>query len=281
MRLVKKIKTMQRLVRELHRKGKTIGFVPTMGCLHKGHLSLAQQAKKDADVVVMSIYVNPLQFGPREDFRRYPRDLPRDMKLARGAGVDIIFVPQDGEMYSQDYATCVDVERLTDGLCGRFRPGHFRGVTTVVTKLFNIVRPDIAYFGQKDAQQARVIEKMAEDLNTGIKIKTLPIVRESDGLAMSSRNIYLDKRERRDALCLYEALKTAQILVREGKRSAEKIVSEMKKNIAERKGPRIEYIEIVDARTLEPVKKIKGKVLIALAVWMGKTRLIDNMILNV
>lgn len=281
MRLIRRIKSMQKLAKELKQKGKKIGFVPTMGYLHEGHLSLAHQAKKDTEVVVMSIYVNPLQFGPQEDFRQYPRDIKRDIKLARLAGVDIIFVPGDKEMYPEDYNTYVEVDKLTEGLCGKSRPGHFKGVTTVVTKLFNIVQPDIAYFGQKDAQQARVIEKMVEDLNLDIKIKVMPIVRESDGLAMSSRNVYLTKKERQDALSLYQALRLAFEMIKAGERKVKKIVLRMKKSIA--KGPhyRIDYIEIVDAKTLEPVEKIKGKVLIALAVWMGKTRLIDNVIVNV
>ncbi|MFN7169674.1 MAG: pantoate--beta-alanine ligase [Candidatus Omnitrophota bacterium] len=281
MRLIRKIKTMQILVRKFKEDKKTIGFVPTMGYLHEGHLSLARQARKDTDVVVMSIYVNPLQFGPQEDFREYPRDLKRDMHLAKGAGVDIIFAPEDKDMYPQDYVTYVEVEKLTEGLCGRFRPGHFKGVTTVVTKLFNIVRPDIAYFGQKDAQQARIIEKMVEDLNMDIKIKVMPIVREKDGLAMSSRNVYLDTEERKRAVCLYQALKKAEEMVYRGERDAEKIISEMKKIVAKGGVSRIDYIEIVECKTLKPVRKIKGKVLVALAVWMDKTRLIDNIIINI
>lgn len=271
---------MQRLVKRLKGEGKKIGFVPTMGYLHEGHLSLAKQARKDADVVIMSIYVNPLQFGPKEDFSRYPRDLKRDMRLAKEVGVDIIFSPEDKEMYPSDYVTYVEVEKITEGLCGRFRPGHFKGVTTVVTKLFNIVKPDIAYFGQKDAQQARVIEKMVEDLNMDIKIKVMPIVREKDGLAMSSRNVYLNPEERKRATCLYEALKKAEELISQGERDAKKIIGEMKKIVVKKGVSRIDYIEIVDAKNLEPLEKLKGKVLILLAVWIGNTRLIDNTIVD-
>jgi len=276
MRVIRKIKEIKKIIDKLKREGKTIGFVPTMGYLHEGHLSLARQARKDTDIVVMSIYVNPLQFGPKEDFARYPRDLKRDINLAKSVGVDIIFAPCDKEMYPPDYVTYVEVEKLTEGLCGRFRPGHFKGVTTVVTKLFNIVKPDIAYFGQKDAQQARVIEKMVEDLNMDIKIKVMPIVREKDGLAMSSRNVYLNPEERKRATCLYSALKKAEELISQGERNARKIIAEMKKIVVKNGVSRIDYIEIVDAKNLEPLKELKGEVLIALAVWMGNTRLIDN-----
>lgn len=271
---------MQRLVKKLKSEGKTIGFVPTMGYLHEGHLSLARQAREDTDIVVMSIYVNPLQFGPKEDFQRYPRDLKRDVKLAKSVGVDIIFTPSDEEMYPPDYVTYVEVEKLTERLCGQFRPGHFKGVTTVVTKLFNIVKPDIAYFGQKDAQQARVIEKMVEDLNMDIKIKIMPIVREKDGLAMSSRNVYLSSEERKKAVSLYLALRKAEGLISQGEREPEKIIEEMKKILVKSGVSRIDYIEIVDSQNLKPLKKIKGKFLIALAVWIGKTRLIDNTIIE-
>jgi len=281
MRLVKKIKSMQNLSNTYKRKGRTIGFVPTMGYLHQGHLSLARQADRDTDVVVMSIYVNPLQFGPREDFKRYPRDLKRDMRLAARVGVDIIFAPEDKEMYPQGHSTFVNVEKLSEGLCGKSRPGHFKGVTTVIAKLFNIVHPDIAYFGQKDAQQARVIEKMVEDLNMNTKIKMMPIIRESDGLAMSSRNIYLTKEERKDALSLYRALKIAEAMLKEGKSNQREIIARMKKSIANKPSYRIDYIGIVDAKTLQPKRRLEGKVLIALAVWFGKTRLIDNIVVNI
>jgi pantoate--beta-alanine ligase len=272
---------MQKIVAELRKQGKCIGFVPTMGYLHQGHLSLVRQADRDTDVVIMSIYVNPLQFGPREDFRRYPRDLRRDMRLARSAGVDIIFAPQDNEMYPDDYCTYVNVEKLTDRLCGKSRPGHFKGVTTVVTKLFNIIIPDFAYFGQKDCQQARVIERMVEDLNMDIKIKVMPIVRESDGLAMSSRNVYLDTEERREARSLYQALKMAKKEIMQGERSSREIITGMGKRLAKYRRARVEYIEVVDAKTLQPKERIEGKVLTALAVWFGRTRLIDNTIVNI
>ncbi|MCM8765947.1 MAG: pantoate--beta-alanine ligase, partial [Candidatus Omnitrophica bacterium] len=200
--------------------------------------------------------------------------------LAKSVGVDIIFTPSDEEMYPPDYVTYVEVEKLTERLCGQFRPGHFKGVTTVVTKLFNIVKPDIAYFGQKDAQQARVIEKMVEDLNMDIKIKIMPIVREKDGLAMSSRNVYLSSEERKKAVSLYLALRKAEGLITQGEREPEKIIEEMKKILVKSGVSRIDYIEIVDSQNLKPLKKIKGKFLIALAVWIGKTRLIDNTIIE-
>lgn len=278
MRVIRSIKQMLAYVKQVKRRGKTVGFVPTMGYLHEGHLSLARQARKDCDVVLMSIFVNPIQFGPKEDFEKYPRDLSRDRRLAESAGVDVIFYPLAEKMYPEDYLTYVDVEKMTTLLCGRSRPGHFRGVTTVVAKLFNILQPDIAYFGQKDAQQAIVIQKMVEDLNMPLKIKVMPIVRESDGLAMSSRNAYLNEKERRDATILYQALNRAKAKIQEGQRDVQRIVSLIRKMINSKKSAKIDYIQVVDRKTLMPVKNIKGKVLIILAVWIGKTRLIDNII---
>jgi pantoate--beta-alanine ligase len=266
-----------REIKSIKVKNKTIGFVPTMGYLHQGHLSLIHQAKKDCDVSIVSIFVNPTQFGPEEDYKNYPRNLKRDLKLAAGVGVDIVFVPQSEDIYPRNYRTYVNVEKLTDGLCGASRPGHFRGVTTIVTKLFNLVKPNIAYFGRKDAQQARVIEKMAEDLNLDIKIKVMPIVREKDGLALSSRNVYLNKEERKDALVLYEALKLAKKMILSGQGNSKKIILAMKKLIKNVKRAKVDYVSIVDIENLEKVATIKNRVLVALAVWIGKTRLIDNM----
>lgn len=280
MKVIKSIKQMSTYIKQIKRH-KTIGFVPTMGYLHEGHLSLARQAKKDCDVVVMSIFVNPIQFGPREDFKKYPRDLGRDCRLAESAGVDIIFYPAAEIMYPKDFLTYVNVKDVTDLLCGKSRPGHFRGVTTVVMKLFNLAQPDIAYFGGKDAQQVIVIQKMVKDLNMPLKIKVMPIVREKDGLAMSSRNVYLDEKERQDATILYQALNQARLKIQGGQHDVQRIISSIKKMIYLKKTAIIDYVQIVDHKTLMPVKKIKGKVLIVLAVWIDKTRLIDNIVVKV
>ncbi len=265
-----------------YRKAKkgTIGFVPTMGCLHEGHLSLIKAARKENDLVVISIFVNPKQFGPKEDFRKYPRDLKRDERLAKKAGVDIIFYPSVKEVYPESYRTHVEVNDITERLCGRQRPGHFRGVTTVVAKLFNIVRPDRAYFGQKDAQQAIVIKQMARDLNMDIEIKVMPTVREADGLAMSSRNAYLSKRERKDAPVLYESLILARDLIEAGDFDTKKIKGHMKRLIDSTGSTYIDYISFSRLEDLKEVKKAGENTLIALAVRMGKTRLIDNIIIG-
>ena len=277
MKLIFSLKTLSQEIKKIKRQNKIIGFVPTMGYLHQGHLSLIQRAKKDCQICIISIFVNPAQFGPREDYQKYPRHLKRDLQLARSLGVDIVFTPSVKDIYPQNYRTYIEVERLTEGLCGASRPGHFRGVTTVVAKLFNLVKPDVAYFGQKDAQQARVIEKMVEDLNMGIKIKVLPIVREKDGLAMSSRNVYLNNEERKDAMVLYRALKLAKKIILSGERDSKKIILAMKNLIRTRKRTKVDYISVVDKEKLETVKKVKNEILVALAVWIGKTRLIDNM----
>lgn len=280
MKLYKKINSIQKEIIRLKREGKKIGFVPTMGYLHEGHLSLMRKARKENDIVVISIFVNPTQFGPREDYNRYPRDLNRDLKLAREVGVDIVFYPSVDEMYPSKYRTYVEVEELSDLLCGKSRPGHFRGVTTVCAKLFNIIQPDVAYFGQKDAQQAIIIKQMVRDLNFPFKIKVLPIVREKDGLAMSSRNVYLSPQERKDAVILYQSLKIAEQMVKQGIKDARKIKMKVKKMISEKKTARIDYVEIVDMEDLKPVTLINKPVLLALAVWFGKARLIDNTILK-
>ena len=228
MKLVDSISRMSTLSGMIRKEGKSIGLVPTMGHLHRGHVSLVDAAKKHTDFVVMSIFVNPIQFGPYEDFEKYPRDLKADEELARSAGVDVIFYPSVANMYPPGYATYVNVERITETLCGSSRPGHFRGVATVVAKLFNIVRPDVAYFGQKDAQQAAVIKKMVSDLNMGVEIKVMPIVREPDGLAMSSRNIYLSEEERRHAAVINQALKKAEAMVRAGECDPKKVIRAVK-----------------------------------------------------
>jgi pantoate--beta-alanine ligase len=280
MKMVDSIARMSTLVKMLRKEGKSIGFVPTMGYLHEGHLSMVKAAKKHTDVVVMSIFVNPLQFGPQEDFEKYPRDIKNDERLAGEAGADVIFCPSVKEMYPEGHATFVTVERLTDGLCGASRPGHFRGVTTVVAKLFGIVKPDVAYFGQKDAQQAIIIKKMVQDLHIGVEIKIMPIIRESDGLAMSSRNVYLSAEERKDALVLSQAVAKAQSLFDAGETDAGRITSVMSEFIAQKPAVKVDYISIVDTKDLKDVKIIAGETLIAVAAQVGKTRLIDNVIVN-
>jgi pantoate--beta-alanine ligase len=255
----------------------TVGFVPTMGYLHKGHLALVKQARIENSAVIVSIYVNPTQFGPREDFGAYPRDLNRDLELLREKGVDIVFVPSDDEMYPREFSSWVDVEKVTGGLEGASRPGHFRGVATVVAKLFNIVQPTRAYFGQKDAQQVMVIKRMVADLNMGIEIVVVPTVRESDGLAMSSRNIYLSPGERQAATMLFKVLTLARQLWRSGEKDAEKIRRHMTSLIQKESLAQIDYVSIVDAETLEELNLIDRPALASLAVRIGKTRLIDNM----
>lgn len=261
-------------------EGKTIGFVPTMGALHEGHLSLIRKAAKENTCVVASIFVNPTQFGPKEDFRRYPRNLKRDVRLIRKAGVDVLFYPDARAMYPEGYRTFAEVTGLSDILCGKSRPGHFRGVATVVTKLFNIVGPTRAYFGQKDAQQAVIIKRLVTDLNMPVKIKVMPILREADGLALSSRNAYLNKKEREDARILSKALRLADSLVRSRVRDSGKISRRMTRLVKTKKRAKIDYISIVDLDNLKPVDKIKDKALVLLAVWIGKTRLIDNRIVQ-
>ena len=280
MKIIRSIKQMVEFSKRAKLKGKTIGFVATMGALHEGHLSLVRKARKENDFVVVSIFVNPTQFSPKEDFRKYPRNLKHDANPCQEEGADVIFTPDLGQMYPADYRTYVTVEGLGEVLCGKFRPGHFKGVATVVTKLFNIVAPDVAYFGQKDAQQAMIIKRMAQDLNLPLKIKITPTIREKDGLAMSSRNTYLNKDERKDAAILYQALKLAKNIIRGGKKDSRAIIHRMKRFINQKKNVRIQHVSIVDPQSLNPVDKIRGKVLIALAVFIGKTRLIDNIIIN-
>ena len=281
MQVITRIREMQQTAERLRRDGKIIGFVPTMGYLHEGHLSLLRIARQKSDVTVMSIFVNPTQFGPNEDFDRYPRDFARDEKLAEANGCDIVFYPSIEEMYPQPYLTYVNVEKITTGLCGASRPGFFRGVTTVVTKLFNIVKPHLAVFGQKDAQQAIVVRQMVRDLNFDLEIVIAPIVREPDGLAMSSRNTYLSESERKEAVVLYKALMHAKKLIEAGERDAEFLKREMSKIINSAPSARIDYVAIVDAYQLRELLKLEGEVLIALAVWIGNTRLIDNLIITV
>lgn len=280
MKIIKTPPVMAKVALAYKRKGKTIGFVPTMGALHEGHLSLIRRAARENDIVAVSIFVNPMQFGPKEDFNKYPRNLKHDEMLCKKAGADIIFYPRPDNMYGSNYRTYITVSGLSEVLCGKSRPGHFRGVATVVAKLFNIIQPDIAYFGQKDAQQAIIIKKMSEDLNFSVKIKVMPTVREKDGLAMSSRNIYLNSHQRKDALVLSQALKNAEALINKGILDVRKITREMHRLISSKPSVRIDYIAAVDTKSLEPVKRISRGCLIALAVRIGKTRLIDNMLVE-
>jgi pantoate--beta-alanine ligase len=276
MKIIKSVKKMQSYSESLRLQGKRIAFVPTMGYFHEGHLALMKEAKKMADCVVVSIYINPAQFGPKEDFSKYPRDLERDLKMAESVNVDVIFYPPDDEIYPTDYQTYVDVEKVTQNLCGISRPGHFRGVTTICLKLFNIVKPHIAIFGKKDFQQFISIKRMVDDLNLDLQIIGLTTVREPDGLAMSSRNKYLKEDERSSALALFATLKLAQKLYFEGERKASVIINEVKKLIKKADYTDIDYIKICETNTLNDVKEIKSQSVIALAVKVGKTRLIDN-----
>ncbi len=261
---------------------KTIGFVPTMGYLHQGHLSLMERARQENDVVVISIFVNPTQFGRGEDLDSYPKDFERDSQLAETVGVDLLFAPPAQEMYPEGYTTYVEAEgSITGLLCGRSRPGHFKGVTTIVSKLFNIVMPDRAYFGQKDAQQVAVIQQMVRDLDFDIDIIPCPIIREEDGLALSSRNTYLTPQGRKEAVVLSQSLFRAKEMIESGEEDASKIRAFIIENIRSAKEADIDYIEIVNARTLQKIEKVQGDVLIALAVKIGKTRLIDNIRMEV
>ncbi len=282
MKIIKNPYEMQKISEEKRKEGKIIGFVPTMGALHEGHLELIREAGKKSDVLVVSIFVNPIQFGPKEDYKEYPRDEKGDIEKCEKEGVDIIFMPDVEDMYEKNFSTYVEVKNLTKTLCGKYRPGHFKGVTTVVTKLFNIVKPHLAFFGWKDAQQLIVIKKMVKDLNFDIEIIGIETVREKDGLAMSSRNVYLNEEERKEAPYLYKALLYGKELIEKGERDARKVKEEIKKFI-NRNAPKgkIQYVEIVDIENLKPLRKIKGEIMIALAVFFGKARLIDNIRIKV
>lgn len=278
MKIAVTVKEVREQVNEWKRQGLSVGLVPTMGYLHEGHKSLITRAVSENDRVVASVFVNPMQFGPSEDLESYPRDMDRDAALCREAGVDLIFHPEPAEMYHSGFSSYVDMDTLTGGLCGKSRPVHFRGVCTVVAKLFNIVTPDRAYFGQKDAQQLAVIRHMADDLSYGIEIIGCPIVREDDGLAKSSRNTYLDKEERQAALVLNRALSEGRKLIDAGVRDASKIKETVVSIINAEPAAKIDYVEVVSWDLLEPVKNIDRPVLVAVAVFIGKTRLIDNFI---
>ncbi len=280
MKLLRDPQSLNKIIRQISGKRKTIGFVPTMGALHLGHLSLIKQAVKDSDIVVVSIFVNPAQFGPKEDLRKYPRPLKRDLELCRKSGVDLVFLPAEKIMYPRGFSTFVEVGELGEKLCGISRPGHFRGVATVVAKLLNIVAPDILYLGQKDAQQAIIISRMIKDLNFPVKVKIMPIVRQKDGLALSSRNIYLNNEQRKQASVLSKALSLARSLIAGGQRDTARIISRMRQLIEKKKQARVDYIEIVDLEKLNNIKKIDRNCLISLAVKFGKTRLIDNILIS-
>jgi pantoate--beta-alanine ligase len=271
---------MTAISRQAHREGKRVGFVPTMGALHLGHLSLVRAAREQTDIVVTSIFVNPTQFGPTEDFSKYPRTFEKDSAMLAAEKTDYIFSPSVEEMYPKDATTWVDVEGLSGKLDGRSRPGHFRGVTTVVSKLFNIVQPDMAFFGQKDAAQVAVIRKMARDLNFGVQIVVCPIIRESDGLAMSSRNAYLTPEQRKQALVLSQALKKVEKLAAQGERNPEKLIGVGKQAIAEEPAVRLDYFEVVNPDTLEQMADLSQGALVAVAAYVGTTRLIDNLLLS-
>ena len=278
--LVKNISEIKELVSEWKKEGKTIGLVPTMGYLHEGHESLIKKAKKENDKVIVSVFVNPTQFGPNEDLESYPRNIEKDRELCESCGVDVVFNPESVEMYKNNASTYINVQGLTEGLCGASRPIHFRGVCTVVSKLFNITMADRAYFGEKDAQQLAVVKKMVEDLNFNIDVVGCPIIREKDGLAKSSRNTYLSKEERVAALILNKSLKLALKKLKNGEASGENVINVIKGVIKEEPLAKIDYVEVVDSKTLKPVKKIENSILVAIAVYIGKTRLIDNFTFN-
>ena len=283
MKIITTVTEMQHIADGIRQEGKTIAVVPTMGYLHEGHLSLIRIGKGKCDVVVATIFVNPLQFGPAEDFARYPRDVERDRELLASSGTDVVFVPRTEEMYSEDHFTYVNVEKIADVLEGKFRPNHFRGVATVVAKLFNIVKPHVAVFGQKDAQQAVIIKRMVSDLNFDIEMVVAPIVREADGLAMSSRNVFLSPHDRHKCSILNESLRLAEQLIAVGSRDSASIISSMKEKIGDGQDTKIDYISIADADTLEELVTLSSgaEILVSLAVRIGTTRLIDNIVARI
>jgi len=280
MKIVRTILEAREFARAARRNGKSLGLVPTMGALHEGHLSLVRAARAKSAAVVVSIFVNPTQFGPKEDFSKYPRNLDRDCDLLEREGVDLVFAPSVDEMYPKAGVTWVEVESLSDRLCGKSRPGHFRGVTTVVAKLFHIVEPDMAFFGQKDAAQVAIIRRMVRDLDFPVRIEVCPIVREADGLALSSRNAYLSPEERKSGLVLYRSLMTVKKLFDGGERDSARLIAMAQKEFADGATMRLDYFQIVDPDTLESQPVINRPVLVAVAGLAGKTRLIDNILLG-
>lgn len=280
MLITKTIAATRQAIAHARTQNRKIGFVPTMGYLHEGHLRLIDIAKEHSDFIVVSIFVNPTQFGPHEGFAAYPRDFERDSKLCEARGADLIFAPEVSEMYPEQSRITFQIEKLADRLCGARRPGHFNGVALVVSKLFNIVQPDVAVFGQKDAQQLIIIQRLVQDLNSPVKIIAAPTVREPDGLAMSSRNVYLNPEQRVQSTVLYKSLQKAKALIESGERNAQRVIAEMRKLIATANELKVDYIEIVRVQDLQPVEKLDGQILIALAVYFGKARLIDSMVLD-
>ncbi len=276
MRVIREIAAMKAVSEEFRKRGARIGFVPTMGYLHEGHMRLVRESRSKTDVTVVSIFVNPIQFGPREDFKAYPRDEAGDLARLEKEGVEVVFYPNAAEMYPPGYKTYIEVHDLQDRLCGRSRPGHFRGVCTVVLKLFNIVRPDVAFFGWKDAQQVIVLKKMAEDLNLDVCVEGLPLVRDGDGVALSSRNSYLATEERKAARALSESIEEARKKIEAGERTPAAVAEGIRARLTKEPLCRIDYIEIVDLKSLEPVRRVGNGILVALAVFIGRTRLIDN-----
>ena len=279
MKIVSSVEEVRNQVKEWRKQGLTVGLVPTMGYLHEGHQSLIKASVENNDRTVVSVFVNPIQFGPNEDLATYPRDLDRDSKLCEETGADLIFHPEKENMYDDDFCTYIDMDSVTKNLCGKTRPTHFRGVCTVVGKLFNIVAPDRAYFGQKDAQQLAVIRRMVRDLNFDLEIVGCPIIREDDGLAKSSRNTYLSEEERKAALVLSRSLKEGKALIESGEKDAKKVVDSIRKVIETEPLAKIDYVEAVDFDTIEPIETINNNTLVAIAVYIGKTRLIDNIII--
>lgn len=281
MKILKEIEKVREEIRRVKREGRVVGFVPTMGYLHNGHISLIKRAKNDCDYVVVSIFVNPTQFGPNEDFDRYPRDIERDIKILENEKVDLLFNPEVGEIYKEDFKTWVIVDEFSDILEGKFRKGHFKGVATIVLKLFNIIQPDKAYFGWKDAQQLIIIKKMVEDLNIPVEIIGCPTVREDDGLAASSRNVYLNEEERKKALCLYRALQKIEKLIKEDKiYDCKKLIEEGEKIIINEKGVELQYLTIVKIENLKEVEKVENGTIVLGAIKIGNVRLIDNLIIS-
>jgi len=280
MDIAESIREIREIVSQAHAAGKKIGFVPTMGALHDGHFSLIKAAKERCDFIVVSIFVNPTQFGPNEDIDKYPRTFEDDCLGCKALGVDLVFAPSVSQMYPQENITWINVQSLGDSLCGKSRPGHFRGVTTVCAKLFNIVSPDVAFFGQKDAQQALIIKRMVADLNMPLEIIICPIIREPSGLAMSSRNKYLSAEERKQASLIYASLQHAELLIASGLRKSADIKLEMQKMLNIGPEIKIDYISLVDAETLQELETLTGKVLVAIAVKIGTARLIDNVIID-
>jgi pantoate--beta-alanine ligase len=280
MQIFKTVESMRNASRVNRQQGKRLGFVPTMGALHEGHLSLVRASKAQCDVVAASIFVNPTQFGPNEDFSKYPRSFERDCELLRKEGVSVVFAPTVEEMYPAGAVTYVTLEGLSEKLCGKSRPGHFRGVTTVVSKLFNIVEPDVSFFGQKDAAQVAIIRRMVRDLNIPVEIVACPIVREADGLAMSSRNAYLDPQQRKAALVLHRSLREVQRVFDSGEKGTIGLVEAGRNIFAREPSVRLDYLEIVDPGTLDPLTKIEATALAAVAAFVGTTRLIDNLVLT-